>query len=39
MGLTPREYNEFIVYWLSKMQHNAYNLIAFQGSEYTDHAR
>ena len=39
MGLTPREYNEFIVYWLPKMQHNAYNLIAFQGKEYTDHAR
>ena len=39
MGLTPREYNEFIVYWLPKMQHNAWNLIAFQGAEYTDHAR
>ena len=39
MGLTPREYNEFIVYWLPKMQNNAYNLIAFQGAEYTDHAR
>ena len=39
MGLTPREYNEFIVYWLPKMRNNAYNLIAFQGAEYTDHAR
>ena len=39
MGLTPREYNEFIVYWLPKMRNNAYNLIAFQGAGYTDHAR
>lgn len=30
MGLVPREYNEFIVYWLPKMQNNAYNLITFQ---------
>ncbi len=36
MGLTPREYNEFIVYWLPRMQNNAYNLITFQGSAYTD---
>ena len=36
MGLTPREYNEFIVYWLPKMQGNAYNLITFQGESYTD---
>ncbi|MBQ7264022.1 MAG: DUF4339 domain-containing protein [Synergistaceae bacterium] len=39
MGLSPREYNEFIVYWLPKMQGNAYDLIAFQGASYTDHAR
>ena len=30
IGLTPREYNEFIVYWLPKMQDNPYNLISFQ---------
>jgi len=36
MGLTPREYNEFIVYWLPLMQGNAYNLIAFQTTAYTD---
>jgi hypothetical protein len=36
--LTPKEYNEFIVYWLPKMEGNAYNLISFQGSDYTDHA-
>lgn len=36
MGLTPREYNEFIVYWLPKMQGNKYNLISFQTTAYTD---
>ncbi len=35
MGLTPKEYNEFIVYWLPKMQKNPYNLITFQGKTYT----
>lgn len=39
LGLTPREYNEFIVYWLPRMEGNAYNLIAFQSGDYTDHAR
>lgn len=39
MGLTPREYNEFIVYWLPLMQDNPYNLISFQTSAYTDAAR
>lgn len=34
IGLTPREYNEFIVYWLPKMQGNKYNLITFQTAEY-----
>ncbi len=34
LGLTPREYNEFIVYWLPKMQENEYNLIHFAGKEY-----
>ena len=29
LGLTPREYNEFIVYWYPKMQGNRYNLIHF----------
>ncbi len=38
MGLTPKEYNEFIVYWFPKMQDNAYNLIHFAGKEYTDNA-
>ena len=39
LGLTRREANEFIVYWLPRMEGNAYNLISFQGTEYTDHAR
>lgn len=39
IGLTPREYNEFIVYWLPKMQDNPYNLILFQSECYTDTAK
>ena len=39
MGLTPREYNEFIVYWAPLMEGNAYNLIAFQGEVYDASAR
>lgn len=38
LGLTPREYNELIVYWLPKMQDNPYNVISFQGEVYTDSA-
>ncbi|MEK7628027.1 MAG: hypothetical protein AAB421_01250 [Patescibacteria group bacterium] len=38
LGLTPREYNEFIVFWLPKMQHNPYNFIHFVGSAYTESA-
>lgn len=39
IGLTPEEYNEFIVYWLPKMQDNPYNLISFQAGRYTESAR
>lgn len=39
MGLTEEEMNEFIVYWLPKMEHNAYNLITFQGDLYTEAAK
>lgn len=39
LGLSPREANEFIIYWLPRMQENAYNLISFQGKAYTDVAR
>ena len=35
-GLTPRETNEFIVYWLPLMQENPYNVISFQTTAYTD---
>ncbi len=38
LGLTRREANEFIVYWLPRMEPNPYNLIAFQGESYTDRA-
>jgi len=34
MGLTPKEYNEFIVYWLPILQENKYNLITFAGKDY-----
>ena len=39
MGLNENEMNEFIVYWLPLMEHNAYNLISFQGDAYTDSAK
>ena len=29
LGLTPREYNECIVYWLPRLEGNPYNLISF----------
>ncbi|MFU7515470.1 hypothetical protein [Clostridium sp. HCS.1] len=39
MGLTPKEYNEFIVYWLPILQENKYNLISFAGEEYNEYAK
>ena len=36
IGLTPAEYNEFIVYWLPKMQNNEYNIIRFDGLDEND---
>ena len=39
MGLNEEEMTEFIVYWLPRMEHNAYNLISFQGDVYTDSAK
>lgn len=33
MGLTPTEYNEFIVYWTPLMQNNKYNFIHFKFTE------
>lgn len=38
LGLTRREANEFIVYWLPQMEANPYNLISFQSDAYTDRA-
>ena len=38
-GLTDREANEFIVYWLPLMQENPYNVISFQTTTYTDGAK
>jgi len=38
LGLTPKELNEFIVYWLPHMQNNKYNLITFQTDIYENSA-
>lgn len=34
MGLIPREYNDFITYWVPEMRKNTYNLITFSTTEY-----
>ena len=39
LGLTRREANEFIVYWLPLMEQNPYNLISFQTDVYTEAAK
>lgn len=39
LGLNRREANEFIVYWLPRMEGNKYNLITFQDEEYRDRAK
>ena len=39
LGLTDQEANEFLIYWLPKLEGNAWNLLSFQGTAYTDHAR
>ena len=36
LNLTPTEYNDFIVYWLPKMQNNNYNIIRFCGIDESD---
>ncbi len=38
LGLTPREYNEFVVFWPPKMEHNPYNFVQFVGEEYENSA-
>lgn len=39
LGLTRREANEFIVFWLPMMEQNPYNVISFQTDIYTDAAK
>ncbi len=39
LGLTRREANEFIVYWLPLMQDNSYNVISFQTELYESSAK
>ena len=39
LGLTRREANEFIVYWLPLMEQNPYNIISFQTDLYTNAAQ
>ncbi len=39
MGLNRREANEFIIYWLPRMQNNPYNVIAFQTETYEEAAK
>ena len=36
LGLTRREANEFIIYWLPLLEANPYNLISFQTDAYTE---
>jgi len=39
LGLNEREANEFIIYWMPRMEQNPYNLIAFQTDVYTENAK
>lgn len=39
LGLNRREANEFIMYWLPRMEDNAYNFIYFAGEEYEAQAK
>ena len=36
MGLTPREYNDFITYWAPEMSQNEYNLVSFSWKQYEE---
>jgi hypothetical protein len=38
LGLNRREANEFIMFWLPRLQNNPYNLIHFAGSSYEEQA-
>jgi len=39
LGLNRKEANEFIIYWLPKMEYNPYNLIHFSSTEYDEMAK
>lgn len=39
LGLTRKEANEFIVYWLPLMEQNPYNIVTFQTDAYTSSAK
>ena len=39
IGLNRKEANEFIVYWLPKMQKNKYNIVSFQKDVYENEFR
>lgn len=39
LGLNAKERNDFIVYWLPKLEQNPFSLVQFLGSEYTDAAK
>ena len=39
LGLSPKESNEFIIYWLPQMADNPYNIIKFQDRAYTNDAK
>ena len=36
LGLTDREANEFIIYWLPQMEHNKYNYVYFETKKEID---
>lgn len=39
LGLNEKEANEFIIYWLPRMEQNPYNLITFQTTDYEKNAK
>ncbi len=39
LGLSEREANEFIIYWLPRLERNAFNVISFPSEEYSHYAR
>lgn len=39
LGLIPKEYNDFIVYWAPRMEVNEYNLVHFAGEQYEELAK